>query len=583
MFKIKPLVNINKYNFNGETSLFIAIDNGHTTIAKLLIENGACLTHIDHKLRTPLIAASLKGNYEIVESLLSHGAKISDYKPYKINALHIAAQNNDITLAELLLNNGADVNAISYSENKTPLHFANYDIAKFLIFKGAFIDSEDGWGNTLLHYAYIKNDKSLIDLLTANGASSEIKNRKGITPKQIRIYEIPRVVTILDMCPKCRSGKSGDISLNKWQEECSAGTFKCPYCGSLFSRITSNSTSISSLKIKWMPANDHSMHYETSHCPSCNGLSFHQHRHNFDYEPEAQIFDEEGFCRVCSNQKNLNENFNQLIEGLSAADIRTRGLAALKLGSLKKPEAVEPLISTLTDESEFVRNNAILSLGEIMDTRAVEPIISVLKNPNLSTRLYSVKALEKLRDKRAVEPIAELLKPAIEEDFAEEELVTEAITALTVIGNPEAVLHLSEFLKILIQLPLVKREYNKLGMVPLVERYAFNVVKALENLAMAEPLIEVLSIGPLEVKCRIINALGNIGDKRAVHFIIDAISKQRDFWLVHNAILSLEKLSDPSALEILNEILSEPDQKEWGTNSLHQSATLAIERIRKIN
>jgi HEAT repeat protein len=528
IFKFKSHTNINYSDHTGETPLFKAIDNRHTEIAKYLIENGAYLNGIDYKLRTHLIAATLKGNYEIVESLIVHGAKIEDYKFYKKNALHIAVENNDLAIVELLLNKGADINSKTYDE-----------------------------GNTPLHYAYLKNEKALIDLLLAKGANSEIKNRRNIVPFQIRIYETPRIITVLDMCPKCNSGKSGDISLNKGKEECYTGAFKCPYCGFFYSTISMNSKPLTSLKIKWIPSNDSLMHYETSHCPSCNGLSFHQHKNNFSYAPEAQIFDEEGFCRVCSSHEILHRDFEQLIQDLSEANIQTRGLAALKIGKFKDNRATVPLIALLNDRCDFVRKNAILSLGEISDTRAVHPLIMALRNPDLSTRLLVVKALGSLGDIRAVQALAELLKPEIEEDFAEEEIVIEAIHSLTTIKSPTVIAILGGFLETLNNGPF-KIISGSLNMDPLKKVYSIEIIYGLGKLRATEQLFHLMPKIHLHLKSIALRSIGNTEDKQAIPLLMEMLIKaDSESYPKADVIYALGSLEANQALQPLLNILTQ--------------------------
>lgn len=51
--------------------------------------------------------------------------------------------------------------------------------------------------------------------------------------------------------------------------------------------------------------------------------------------------------------------------------------AAMALGSIKDPRAVEPLIVSLKHKEDAVQEKAALALGEIKDPRAIEPLISV--------------------------------------------------------------------------------------------------------------------------------------------------------------------------------------------------------------
>ena len=74
---------------------------------------------------------------------------------------------------------------------------------------------------------------------------------------------------------------------------------------------------------------------------------------------------------------------SQLIPQLKNADPGTRIGAALFLGRLKDPTAVEPLIAALDDYDERVRAVVIRALGQI----GVEHLVVALKGPNKRVRI----------------------------------------------------------------------------------------------------------------------------------------------------------------------------------------------------
>lgn len=61
---------------------------------------------------------------------------------------------------------------------------------------------------------------------------------------------------------------------------------------------------------------------------------------------------------------------------------RVRMEAAIKLGQIKDPIAVEPLINALSDNNTNVRIQAALALGQIGDEKALEPLCIALTNYN---------------------------------------------------------------------------------------------------------------------------------------------------------------------------------------------------------
>jgi ankyrin repeat protein len=119
-------------------------------------------------------------------------------------ALHIAANNNDIATAAVLIQMGANVNAEN-DKGETPLHLAskqlNVDLVNLLLEKGALANKKSNVGWTALHYVsfYAKmkiqngntaaskkqstrSDVALVHLLLDNGANVNSQTSTGWTP-----------------------------------------------------------------------------------------------------------------------------------------------------------------------------------------------------------------------------------------------------------------------------------------------------------------------------------------------------------------------------------------------------------------
>jgi len=80
------------------------------------------------------------------------------------------------------------------------------------------------------------------------------------------------------------------------------------------------------------------------------------------------------------------------------------------LGDIGGARAVEALIAALGHTDSYVRYTAAESLGEIRDTRAVEPLIAALTDTSSSVRSIAAKSLGEIRDTRAVEPLIAALR-----------------------------------------------------------------------------------------------------------------------------------------------------------------------------
>ncbi|KAL1436839.1 hypothetical protein MTO96_049239 [Rhipicephalus appendiculatus] len=242
----------------GLVPLHNACSYGHYEVADLLVKHGASVNVSDLWKFTPLHEATAKGKYDIVKLLLKHGADPSkknrdgntpldlvkdgdqdvadllkgdaalldaakkgnlarvmklvttenincrDSQGRNSTPLHLAAGYNNLEVAELLLENGADVNAQDKG-GLIPLHnassYGHLDIAALLIKYNTVVNATDRWGFTPLHEAAQKGRTQLCALLLAHGADSTMKNHEGQTPLDIAAAEDVRCLLTDAMPP----------------------------------------------------------------------------------------------------------------------------------------------------------------------------------------------------------------------------------------------------------------------------------------------------------------------------------------------------------------------------------------------
>lgn len=134
---------------------------------------------------TPLqLAANIHDVYS-AELLINEGANlnINSFRS-KTNALHIAAEEHQSDIIKLLIHAGADLNIKGYNE-KTALHIAveahRLDIAKLLVHAGADLNVQDRYGSTPLHKAAFGCNLDIVKLLIHAGADISIKDHDGKT------------------------------------------------------------------------------------------------------------------------------------------------------------------------------------------------------------------------------------------------------------------------------------------------------------------------------------------------------------------------------------------------------------------
>ena len=123
---------------------------------------------------TPLHKAAANNRYKTAEVLLNNGADVNAKNKYGWTPLHLAALNNASATAEVLLKQGADVNAKD-KYGFTPLHDAAEkdaaETAEVLLEQGADVNAEDNDGFTPLHRAEQNNAAETAKLLLRYGAN----------------------------------------------------------------------------------------------------------------------------------------------------------------------------------------------------------------------------------------------------------------------------------------------------------------------------------------------------------------------------------------------------------------------------
>lgn len=112
-------------------------------------------------MSTPLYIACIHRHRDAIILLIANGANINHgYNTKEGSPLHHLAYVNDVNIAELLIEHGADVSSRDF-KNNTPLHLAattgiTTPITKMLIKNGASINATNNNGDTPIDVARLR-------------------------------------------------------------------------------------------------------------------------------------------------------------------------------------------------------------------------------------------------------------------------------------------------------------------------------------------------------------------------------------------------------------------------------------------
>ena len=108
-----------------------------------------------------------------------------------IESIHDAAKSEDIDQIKSFIGKGYNVNAIEQKTGWTPLHsavsFGHISIAELLINSGANVNMTSNSGFTPLHIAVDQGNVSLVEFLISKEADVNAKNAAGLTPLNLAV------------------------------------------------------------------------------------------------------------------------------------------------------------------------------------------------------------------------------------------------------------------------------------------------------------------------------------------------------------------------------------------------------------
>lgn len=143
-----------------------------------------------------------KNKIEIVNDFLEAGMSVNSRDDTGTPMLNIACRNDNYEFVEMLLGLGAELDAVSDDRGYTAVMDAvwrgNEKITKFLISKGAKLNTINKEGQCNLILAVGANRENLVRILAENGADPDVKDMMGMSAyTYATLFKKDRLVEIL--------------------------------------------------------------------------------------------------------------------------------------------------------------------------------------------------------------------------------------------------------------------------------------------------------------------------------------------------------------------------------------------------
>ncbi|NJD25187.1 MAG: ankyrin repeat domain-containing protein [Betaproteobacteria bacterium] len=188
------------------SGLMIGAWEGNIDLMRLFISRGADINRLNGNGESALILAAWRGHLPAVKWLIERGARINP-PPRQWSPLHYAVFAGHREIAEYLLGEGADINALS-TNGSSVLMMAVYegreDMARLLLERGAGTGARNDYGDGALEWAMRYNHLNIARLVTDSdqyaAAVSQPKEIWGEPQRSLRMSK--ELEELIDMREK---------------------------------------------------------------------------------------------------------------------------------------------------------------------------------------------------------------------------------------------------------------------------------------------------------------------------------------------------------------------------------------------
>jgi HEAT repeat protein len=255
-------------------------------------------------------------------------------------------------------------------------------------------------------------------------------------------------------------------------------------------------------------------------------------------------------------------------DGLSADNATLRAEAARMLGRIKDRTAGVSIVELLKDSDAGVREAAVEALPHVTDTPALHALVKFLEHE--STRDMAAEVLGRVKDSGALEPLAAMLKS---QDATARRMAAEALEQLAdsrsvdvwveAMAYPDLIGIASRSLKHIAELrerisEILDRLRDIEGTVALEEA---RIGVSMDLIALGRPavsdLLEALDDDLWVVREAAAQALGIIGDLRAVAPLLHKAKTDRDRGVRESCIKALGEFGDSRSIDVLVEAVQD--------------------------
>nr|XP_046189135.1 B-cell lymphoma 3 protein-like isoform X1 [Oncorhynchus gorbuscha] len=174
------------------TPLHLAVITHQAHMVGALLRAGADPGALDRNGQTTVHLCCEHGQQACLSVVLSHPSILTclEVRNYEgLTPLHLAVQGGHKELVRMLLDAGADINAMDIKSGHSPLIHAvenhNMDMVHFLIENDCNVNGQSYSGNTALHSACGRGQVDTARLLLKNRADSSVKNYHNDTPAMV--------------------------------------------------------------------------------------------------------------------------------------------------------------------------------------------------------------------------------------------------------------------------------------------------------------------------------------------------------------------------------------------------------------